>query len=220
MRRARRASPLPPDRAQADRDEEVLRLFRVASPTAAPRLAEVFAQRMHGLARRILDTEEDAQEAVQEALLTVCRKWATFQGRARFSSWVYRITANEAYMQLRRERNRQRETALGETAADGVGGRDAALVRVPRTPEEESEIHEVGVLVLEEVERLPEALRVPYFLYEVQGLSVREVSEATGLGPAAVKSKVHRARVSVREHLRPRLSLPASAGPPRGARPA
>ena len=95
-------------------DEEVLKLLKAEHPNAAEHLVDIFGNRIYGLSLRILTSEEDAQEAVQETFLTIWQKWPTFKKKSKFSSWVYRIAANQAYMKLRKKIKRQGEVSLEE----------------------------------------------------------------------------------------------------------
>jgi RNA polymerase sigma-70 factor (ECF subfamily) len=199
-----------PERAH---DEEVLGLLRRGAPEALDRFTEVFGERMRSLAGRILADEREAEEAVQEACVTVWRKWSTFRGDCRFSSWVYRVTANEAYMKLRRLRGHEREQSLDGTVDGLLADGDLTVVRVPKTPEEETEWHEIRDLIVAEVRRLPASSRLVYFLKEVQGFSIEEVAQVTGLHESAVKTRVHRARLTIRARLGARLRGPGAAGP-------
>ena len=192
----------PGERSARDAEEErILRLLRQEDADAVAQLQAVFGERIYGLVLKILRNEENAKEVVQETILTVWKKWPTFKGNARFSSWIYRIAANEAYMRLRRERGHDREMRLAEDADDWLQGRESPLLNHPETPEELIERQELRRLILQEVLRLSSTYRLAYLLKEVDGLTIQEVGEILDISESAVKSRVHRARRIVRRRL-------------------
>jgi RNA polymerase sigma-70 factor (ECF subfamily) len=194
-------------------DEEVLKLLKAEHPNAADRLVDIFGNRIYGLSLRILTSEEDAQEAVQETFLTIWRKWPTFKEKSKFSSWVYRIAANQAYMKLRKKMKRRGEvsleelsnkqhTALGESSGSG---RLHPWIKRSLSPDQELERDELRTLIEKAIQSLEPIYRMAYMLKDIAGMSLREIAEVMNLSEAAVKSRVHRARLEVRKRLEPLL---------------
>lgn len=202
---------LPPESAtegprtppHADRDDALIAALGRGDPQAAERLVEVYGARAYGLAIRITRNPQDAEEIVQDALLTVARKIDTFRGEAAFASWLYRIVANTAYQKARGRRRRGAEISLeeilptfheaGEHASPIVDWSPAV-----EDPERQAELRDVLNAALD---ALPEEYRTVIVLRDVEGLSNDEVAEALGLTVANVKTRVHRGRLFLRKQL-------------------
>src|SRR3989441_11007092 len=97
----REPSPVP-HRQRADRDLDLLEALRLHDPAAAERLVTTYGDRAFRLATSITGSEQDAEEAVQDAFWSVVRKIDTFRGDSAFGSWLYRIVSNAAYEKIRR----------------------------------------------------------------------------------------------------------------------
>jgi RNA polymerase sigma-70 factor, ECF subfamily len=152
---------------------------------------------------RITGNAPDAEEVVQDALWTASRKIDTFQEKAAFGSWVYRITANAAYEKLRRRRGKQNEVSwedLGpsfdEQGPHLAEGGDWS--RQLKDPALEGELKEVLEGAIEE---LPASYRAAFLLHDVEGLSNPEIAETLQVTLGTIKSRVHRARLLLRRRL-------------------
>ena len=152
-----------------------------------------------------MENEAEAEDVMQETFLNAFRAIDSFEGRSSLSTWLYRITHNAAMMRLRRSNPTTvsvEETLSPETQSI-----------VPRQlfdwcclPEEDFESEEVrGELELA-IRELPEGLKAVFVLRELEGLSTRETAEALDLSEAAVKVRLHRARLWLRERLTPYFS--------------
>lgn len=200
--------------SQIESEESVLQLLRDNDPQAAERLIEIFGDRVYGLSLRILSNEQDAQEAVQETFLTIWRKWDTFKGNSKFSSWIYRIAANQAFMKLRKRKKHNVEISLDQVDENGTPtaeliGSDAVVSGfMPReiTPLSAAENKELSGIIERAVESLSPTYRTAYMLKDIDGLSLKEISDIMGLSEAAVKSRVHRARLELRRKITPYLT--------------
>lgn len=178
---------------RADRD--------AGTPTAGQVLRD-HAPRVYGLAWRMLGNEADAEDVTQDVMLQVVRKLGTFRGDAALTTWLHRLTVNAALAhrakRSRRERRRSHEPAE-ELAGDAPrpGGRWTA-------PPEQQALDEEARRVIEgAIAGLPEGYRDVYVLADVEGMANAEIGELLGLGLAAVKSRLHRARLMMREALAP-----------------
>lgn len=198
--------------AQDERDEEVLEALKESRGSAAALLLDVFGDRVYGLSLRILGSTEDARESVQETFLTIWRKWSTFRGKSKFSSWVYRVAANQAYMILRKRRRLQNDLSLDQSAEDDVSGHHladramaSALRGQPVPPDQLVQRQELRQKIDEAVESLPPSYRTAYMLKDIDGLPLREIADIVGVSEPAVKSRVHRARLRIRSRLSPYL---------------
>ena len=187
-------------------DQELLARLRAGDPAAIELLMTTYADRVFRLACGVTRNEADAQEVVQDVFLTVFRKHASFEGRSLVSSWIYRITMNAA-LNKRRGKRAQVEISLDADLptylADGhrEGDRAYLLADWSQTPEEEVLSGESRAVLTRAVEGLPEHYRAVLILRDVEGLSNEEVAAAVGDTVSSVKSRLHRARMVVREQL-------------------
>ncbi len=189
------------DRRREDPDAALVEALRQEAPQATDQLVERYANRVYRLALRITGSHEDAEEVTQDALWTAGRKVHTFKGESAFGSWVYRITANAAYMKLRSRRAKANEIALDDVLPAIDGGHfepmDDWSVRV-----DEQALHNELRRVLEgAIDQLPPDYRTALVLHDIEGLSNPDIAEALGLSLPAVKSRVHRSRLFVRKQL-------------------
>ncbi len=189
--------------------EDVLAKLRRKDPMAAKCLLDVFGDRVYGLSLRILNSEEDAREAVQETFITVWEKWETFKGKSKFSSWIYRIAANCAYMKLRKRKRFSYEVSIEEFDHDvdhldsaevsRSSGRYTVKVSQPDEVLAQSELRET---IDRSVSSLSPTYRTAFILKDVEGMTLKEIAEIMELSEAAVKSRVHRARLEMRRKLK------------------
>src|SRR5262249_7638201 len=102
------------DTTKRDGDAELVEALRREDPEAPEHLVETYGDRVYRLALRITGSNEDAEEAAQDALWTAARKISTFKGEAAFGSWLYRIAANAAYQKLRARRSKSHQIAIDD----------------------------------------------------------------------------------------------------------
>ena len=183
-------------------DERLQRELLVRSPDAVEALVRRYGPKIYRLALRITGSPEDAQEVSQDVLWTIVRKIGTFKGESQLGSWIYRITANAAYQKLRGRRDKEEiswETLLPTSDADGHlvdSVRDwAQLVEDPalRT--------EARRRLTEAIDSLPPDYRTAFVLHDMEGLPNPEIAELLGISLPAVKSRVHRSRLFLRQRL-------------------
>jgi RNA polymerase sigma-70 factor (ECF subfamily) len=171
-----------------------------------------YAPRIYHIARRLLGNDADAEDVTQDVLVQVVRKLHTFRGEAQLPTWLHRVTVNAALAHREKRANRQkRETASGdseylETAAAADAG--PAHVRLPRppaelAPDEIALADEQRDVIERAIARLPEPFRDIYVLADVEGLPNAEIADMLGLSIPAVKSRLHRARLRMRDLLAP-----------------
>ena len=144
----------------------------------------------------------------QDALWTAARKIHTFKGDSAFGSWLYRITANAAYMKLRSRRARAREIALDDVlpALDGGGVHFEPMDDWSLRVDEQALRGELRRVLQAAIDDLPADYRTALVLHDVEGLSNPDIAEALGISLPAVKSRVHRSRLYVRKRLSDYLS--------------
>jgi RNA polymerase sigma-70 factor, ECF subfamily len=163
-----------------------------------------YQARVFRLARRLTGNDGDAQDAQQDAFLQVYRNLSSFRGDARFSTWLYRIATNAALM-LRRARARRPAESLEEYLPRfDAGGRHAATPAELRVAGQADEILDRQLLAEKAragIDRLPELYREAFILRDLEELTTSDVAEVLGLEPAAVRQRVHRARLMLRGYL-------------------
>ena len=175
---------------QLEMESKLVARLRNGEATALEALMERYASRVYRLAYRITRDEADAEEVAQDVFLILCRKIHTFEGRAALGSWIYRVTTNAAL-----NKRRGKRSAEGEDHAMGLA--DASP-----TPEEELLSLETRIILSRLIGDLPDRYRTALVLRDVEGLSNGEAAEALGTSLASMKSRVHRARSWLRQHLR------------------
>ncbi len=159
------------------------------------------------IARSILRSEEDAEDAVQESYRAAFQHLHTFRQNACFKTWITRIVVNQSLMVFRRSR-RVTWTSLEDVVTADRGSLELVS---PEPTQEDALLSEETVQVLSKaLSRLPSSLRVAYELHEVAGVSVNEVADRLGLSVAATKSRLFRARSFLRTRLSSTPVAPAA----------
>lgn len=186
-----------------DRDAQLLEALRVGEPTAADRLVEAYGDRVYRLAIGITRSEQDAEEAVQDAFWSVVRNIDTFRGDASLGSWIYRITANAAYRK-RRSRTRRRD----EISLDAIllvahkNGRCAdPIVDWSAELDNQAVQTELRSALTSALDALPDHYRAVTILHDVEGLSLAEVADCLDITVPTARSRAHRARLLLRHLL-------------------
>jgi len=163
-------------------------------------LVERYGSKVLNLALRITRCQEDAEEILQEVFITVLTKVHSFEHKAQFSSWLYRVTMNASFMKIR-ARNRRRSVSLEDvepTIKQNWVGNRTELYDVDFM----SSRHELRSAIQRAVDGLPEEYRAIFILRDIDGLSNETVSRILQLSVPAVKSRLHRSRLIMREQLK------------------
>jgi len=190
---------------KADPDAALMLAFQRGNESAFTTLVERHRARVLRLAFRYLGNEAAAEDLAQEAFLRVYRTKATWEPRAKFSTWLYRVTANACLNELRARRARKAVEATAPSGPSGAAlpeGEDRAAI----SPPDAVLVEERAVRVREAVAGLPEDQRLAVLLNKFEGLSYRELAEAMGRSVPAVKSLLVRARENLRTVLEPYLA--------------
>jgi RNA polymerase sigma-70 factor, ECF subfamily len=188
---------------EANAERQLIGRMQAGDGTAVAELASTYGPRIQQLALRYVKNWEDAEEVTQDVLMKVHRKIDAFRGDAALSSWIYRITFNTAMSRLRSAR---------ASRAIEIQGADAATAdqpeRQPAEPADWSSLADDYVLRNQMRERLiaalpelPEVYRTPVILRDIQGLSTEEASAVLRVKPQTLKSRLHRGRLLLRQHL-------------------
>ncbi len=170
-----------------------------------------FAPRVYRVARRLLGTDSDAEDVTQDVLMTVVKKLTSFRGESSLGTWLHRITVNAA-LAYRRKRARRAEREVPDPLADFSGdGQHAQLVRHWSSPPEQELLkRETSQLIEAAIAELPDMYRDVYVLADIEGLPNAEIAELLGLNVAGVKSRLHRARLMMRQALAPHFEETAA----------
>jgi RNA polymerase sigma-70 factor (ECF subfamily) len=165
------------------------------------RLVDTYSGALHRLALKMLGNEPDAEDVLQNTFLKAFQHIGGFEGRSSLSTWLYRIASNEALMMLRKRRS---ETTFTDTAAEEDEDRISNPVEFTDwccLPEEEFLSTESKAALDRAVQHLPETLRIVFVLRDIENLSIHETSQALDLSETAVKTRLLRARLRLREEL-------------------
>ena len=163
-------------------------------------LLERYGSKVINLALRITRCQEDAEEILQEVFITILTKVQSFEHKAQFSSWLYRVTMNASFMKIR-TRNRRRSVSLEDvepSIKQNWAGNRSELCDVDFM----SSRHELRSAIQKAVDQLPEEYRAIFILRDIDGLSNEAVSRILQLSVPAVKSRLHRSRLIMRQQLR------------------
>jgi RNA polymerase sigma-70 factor (ECF subfamily) len=195
--------PRPAGVPRVDRDAALLEGLRRGDAAAPEMLLDAYGDRVYRLAIRITGNEQDAEEVAQDALWTATRKIDTFKGESAFGSWVYRITANAAYQKLRGRRSRRNEVLWDDLqpAFDEHRRHAGPVADWSGRVEEPSLQTELRGVLTTAINDLPDDYRTAFLMHDVEGLSNPEIAETLHLSLPAVKSRVHRSRLFLRERL-------------------
>ena len=188
-------------------DRELVERAQQGDGPAFAMLVERHQRQLYRLALRMTGSEADAQEVLQEAFLNAYQKLPLFRGEAQFSSWLYRIAANSALMRLRRKR--RAPDTLAEQPLELGGPRFSAEGYLEpasssdwsQRADEKMMSGELGEAINKAVADLPDDYRTVFLLKDVDGLSNEDIANSLDLTVPAVKSRLHRARLALREKL-------------------
>jgi len=179
-------------------------------PSPTPEIVfREYAPRIYNLARRMLGNDADAEDVTSEVLMQVVRKLHTYRGDAQLPTWLHRVTVNAALAHREKRANRTKhehgtaEEALEAVSVDPTGRVKLARPAYGSTPAEIVLADEERELIEDAVAKLPEPFRDVYVLADVEGLPNTEIAEMLDLSLPAVKSRLHRARLRMRDLLAP-----------------
>jgi RNA polymerase sigma-70 factor (ECF subfamily) len=186
-----------------DRDGQLVNALSSKQPGAPEELLGTYGGHAYRLALRITRNAADAEEVVQDAFCAIVRKIGAFRRQSAFSSWLYRIVANAAYNKLRQQPRRHREVSLDDMALGHEDDdRDRGSISGYSGDEDDPAVqNELRDVLQGAIHGLSPACRAVFVLRDVDGLSNGEISRVLGLSMASVKSRVHRARLSLRTRL-------------------
>lgn len=197
-------SPLNRQIPEQNKEAELLAGLRAGHADSFENLLRTHSPRLLSTAIRILGNEADAQDAVQEALISAWKHIDKFEGNSSLSTWLHRIAVNACLAHLRTSQVKT-EVAL----TDGESAINLAFEGLPSAWSEPGPNLEKRVAMRQTIQRalglIPEEFRTVLLLRDVEEFSSREVAERLGISDASVRQRLHRARSTMAEILRPEL---------------
>jgi len=163
-------------------------------------LVNQYSPKIFRLAKHITQNEEDAEDVLQETFLKGFEHLSGFQGQSKFYTWIVRIAVNESLMKLRKRKS-DRSVPLDEPVDTGEDTVVREIAVWEENPEQQYGRDELGRILDEAIQSLRPAFRTVFVLRDIEELSTEETAEALGISVPAVKSRLLRARLQLREKL-------------------
>lgn len=182
-------------------DNDLIEKFRKGCQSSFEELISRYETKAHNLAMRLTRNAEDAEEVLQDVFVTVYRKIDGFEGKAKFSSWLYRITVNAAFMKLRKRRQDQ-SVPLEDLAPNVQNKAISQQFTTLAMCDSLTMNNEIKDALEGAISKLPDDYRAVFVLRDIDGLSNKEVGQILNLSIPAVKSRLHRSRLMLRKRLR------------------
>jgi RNA polymerase sigma-70 factor (ECF subfamily) len=179
-------------------DEEIVERILNGETALFELLMRRYNQRLYRITRAIVRDAAEAEDVTQDAYVRAFEHLDQFAGRARFSTWLTRIAVHEASARARR---RGRQTDIEENMP--------TLVSTAAGPEQRAADRELGQAIEEAVDALPEVYGAAFMLREVEGLSTAETAACLDINAETVKTRLHRARALLRNHITARIGVAA-----------
>lgn len=192
-------NPATPDYRNAS-DDELVRAAQAGHNRAFDELVVRYRDKVYRLSYKILRHEDDASEALQDAFLSAFRGIKKFKAESTFSTWLYRIATNASLMKYRKRRDGHVSLEQSQSAGDDPG----EAMQLPdwsTQPLDELLDAETREVMAEGISLLPEDDREVFQMRDILEMSNADVADKLGLTVAAVKSRLHRARIRLRNHL-------------------
>ena len=181
-------------------DVALVERVRGGDVSAYDELVRKYERQIFRIAQRITQNRVDAEDVTQDTFVKGFEKLDQFQGNSKFYTWLVRIAVNESLMRLRKRRT-GRMVSIDEDVETDEGSVPRDLADWAPDPEQNYSQSELGKILEKTIKGLPPGFRVVFELRDVQGLSTEETAEALGLSVPAVKSRLLRARLQLRERL-------------------
>ncbi len=188
-------------------ERRLVRRLRRGDQRAFATIVRTYQQRVFNIVFRFLGNREEAEDVAQDVFVTVYQNAQNFRGDSKFSTWLYRVTVNHCKNRLKylKRRGRHMGRPLDEVAehlmAQGSGETQPAFhAAIPR-PDELAQGRQLEALILREMGKMDEDHRLLVVLRDIQGMSYQEMADVTGLNVGTIKSRLHRARLALKEAL-------------------
>lgn len=189
-----------------DNEKDLLEKSKRGDIKSFELLIEGYQKKVFNIAYRIVNNYEDANDLAQEVFIRVYKSIGSFKEQASFSTWIYRITTNVCMDELRKRKNRN-VVSLDEELKIDDGEIKRQVESNEPTPEETVEKNELKKIVNEAISSLAEEHRIAIVLRDIQGFSYEEIAKFTNCPEGTVKSRINRARRSLKEILKSKKEL-------------
>lgn len=181
-------------------ESELVAKAREGDSAAYNQLVNKYSPKIYRLAKHITQHEEDAEDVLQETFLKAFEHLGDFQGQSKFYTWIVRIAVNESLMKLRKRKS-DRTVPLDEPLDTGEDTVVREIAVWDEDPEQKYSREELAQILDEAVQSLRPVFRTVFVLRDIEELSTEETAEALGISIPAVKSRLLRARLQLREKL-------------------
>jgi RNA polymerase sigma-70 factor (ECF subfamily) len=182
----------------------LIRRLQQRDEVAFSEVVGLYQHKVYNLLYRMIGSHEEAEDLAQEVFVTVFKSIDTFRGESKFSTWLYRVAANHCKNRIKYLSRRSRTSGDGldgvpEQAMEDAGS--APLQSHIDGPDKILEGLQLEKLLAQAIAALDEDHRLLIVLRDVEELSYQEIGEITGLNEGTVKSRLHRARMAIKEHI-------------------
>ncbi|HRI09229.1 MAG TPA: sigma-70 family RNA polymerase sigma factor [Nannocystaceae bacterium] len=208
-------APLDPEAARRleheRRDRQLVRRIRAGDERAFQELVFTYQNRIFGLILRMIGNRQEAEDLAQDVFLTVYRAIHTYRGEGRFYTWLYRIATNTCKNRIKYLKGRHFDSRLDvdehaeAQMPSGQGGAIHSIQSQVPDPEQMTEGNRVQLALQREMAALEEEHRLLIVLRDIEGLSYQDIQRITGLAEGTVKSRLHRARMALKQRMAPYL---------------
>ena len=162
-----------------------------------------YEKKVYNVALRVLKNPDDAMDISQEVFIKIYKNLDKFDGKASFSTWLYRITTNTCIDELRKRKGKE-TYSIDNDIENEEGSYKREFVDNSPTPEEQTIIKESGNEIIKAMENLSDEHRTIITLRDIEGLSYNEIADITGVSIGTVKSRISRARLSLKNIIKNR----------------
>jgi RNA polymerase sigma-70 factor, ECF subfamily len=189
-----------PNTLAASEESLLVAKAQAGDPSAFGELVNRYQNKIYRIAKNITQNDEDAEDVLQEAFLKAYEHLGGFQGNSRFYTWIVRIAVNEALMKLRKRKG-DRTVSLDEPVDTGEEMVNREIAVWDDNPEQRYSREEMQTILDEAVDSLKPDFRAVFVLRDIEEMSTEETADALGVSIPAVKSRLLRARLALREKL-------------------
>jgi RNA polymerase sigma-70 factor (ECF subfamily) len=187
-------------RAETNSDLDLVHSSNNGDVAAFEQLVKRYDRKLFGIAQSVTHNREDSQDVVQETFLKVYQHLAEFRADSQFSTWLIRITVNQSLMKLRKQRT-TKEVSLDEDFQAEENRFPIEVIDWAPNPEQLYSVSQLRNILIKTIEELRPILRAVFVLQDLEGLSTEQTAEVLNLSQSAVKSRLWRARLQLRERL-------------------
>lgn len=175
-----------------------LALLQKGDPAELARLVDYYSNPVYRIIFNILNNPQDAEDILQEAFIKVIHGLKSFEERSSLTTWIYRIAVNEALMLVRKRKGVEVSIDVEDEDEEGLTP-PHEIIDWCCLPEQEFVTGEMNEVMNKAIEELPEKLRIVFILRDMEDLSIKDTAQALGLTESAVKTRLLRARLMLRE---------------------